>query len=414
MAETIRLGRLEDVGPAARLITHSFVGRTVAEMEDHLLRGPWSGVESLWVAEDAGRLAAACQLHPLRQWIGGVAMPVMGVGTVAVGPTYRRRGLAGRMLAAGLHHAYERGDIATALYPFRAAYYAQLGYALVGEARQYRLAPQALPDAPADRARVRLVETDDDERAMKVVYAAAVRRQGGQLERTERSWQRVWSGEPDGAAVVHYTETGDPDAYAVVGYRTDARTGARYLDVEEQVWLSDEGQRAIYGWLASLGDQWQEILYRAHPDELFDQRIAEPRLPAGSAPGWRLWFPAATLLRGPMFRLLDVPGALHRRTLARAEPVTLRIEVQDALLPQNRGPWRVQMADGGCAVDANGDGAADATLATDIGTLSRIYIGDLAVSDAVRLGFATIDVPQVARRADAAFHLPRPWMFDRF
>lgn len=414
MAETFRLGRIEDAAPAARLITHSFVGRSAAEMEEHLVRGPWSGVESLWLAEEDGRLVAACQLHPLRQWIGGVAMAVAGVGTVAVAPTHRRRGLAGRMLAAGLQRAHERGDVATALYPFRAAYYAQLGYALVGEARQYRLAPYALPDAPEERARVRLVEGEEGERAMKAVYAAAARRENGHLERTDRSWLRVWNGEPEQAAVVYYGESGDAEAYAIVRYRTDLPPAARFLDVEERMWLTDAGQRALYGWLASLGDQWRELVYRAHPDELFDQRIAEPRLPAESAPGWRLWFPAATLMRGPMFRLLDVPGALHRRTLEPAEPVALRVEVRDALLPQNRGPWRVRMAEGGCEVEAHEAGAADGTLAADIGTISRLYIGDLAVGDAVRLGLATLDRPELAARLDAALRLPRPWMFDRF
>ena len=38
-----------------------------------------------WV-EEGDRLVGACQLLPLQQWVGGVAIPVMGLGTVTVAP----------------------------------------------------------------------------------------------------------------------------------------------------------------------------------------------------------------------------------------------------------------------------------------------------------------------------------------
>jgi predicted acetyltransferase len=414
MSVRFRPGHADDVAAAARIVNHSFVGRSVAEFEALLADGPWSGVESLWIGEDDGRPAAVCQLHPLRQWIGGAALPVAGVGTVAVSPAHRRRGLAARMLESGLRFARERGDVATALYPFRVSYYAQLGYALVGEARQYRLAPQALPDAPAERQRIRLVDGDDEERAMKAVYALGARRETGQLLRSEHSWQRVW-GSDDRAAAVYYGDDGEPEAYAIVRTRADLPPTERFLEVEERMWLDAAGQRAIYAWLGSLGDQWRELVYRAHPDERFEERIAEPRLPQDSAPGWNLWFPSATLLRGPMFRLLDVVGAFERRSLVPgARPVALRLHVEDRVLPENHGPWRVWMGRHSVEVEARDSGTVDAELRTDIATLSRIYIGDLSASTAVALGAATIDREEVLPRLDSMLRLPRPWMFDRF
>jgi predicted acetyltransferase len=414
MSERFRPGLPGEVPAAARLVNQSFVGRSVVEFEESLESGPWSGAESLWVAEEDQRLVAVCQLHSLQQWVGGVALPVAGVGTVTVSPTHRRRGLAGRMLEAGLRHARERGDVATALYPFRAAYYAQLGYALAGEALQYRLPPEAFPDAPAERRRLQLVDNDDDERAMKAVYALGARVETGQLVRTERSWQRVWGGDDHGA-VVYYGESGEPEAYAIVRYRTDLPAGERFAEVEERMWLSQAGQRAIYAWLGSLGDQWRELVYRAHPDERFDERVAEPRLPPRSAPGWGLWFPSATVLRGPMFRLLDVREALRRRSVrAGRSGITLKLEVEDRQIRKNQGPWRVRTEASGIEVEPYTSGAVDASLSLDVGTLSRIYLGDLSVRDAVWSGLATLDRDAVLGPLDRALRLPRPWMFDRF
>lgn len=416
MSETYRPARPEEVSEVARLEMHSFPStlRDQAWWEDRLVNGPNGGLESLWVGEENGRLVAACQLFWKRQWIGGEALPVMGLGSVAIAPTHRRRGLAQRFLTAAFEHTRERGDIGSALYPFRASFYEKLGYGLAGEAHQYQIPPALLPDDREARERVRLVDTEDDEAAMRAVYAEAVRTQTGQMDRTERNWTNVWGGEGQ-AAVVYWGEGGEAEGYAIVRYRSDLPVTQRFLEVEERMWLTLGAQRGIYAWLSSLGDQWREVVYRAHPEEGFGDRISEPRLPLLANPGWGLWFPSATLLRGPMFRLLDVPGALARRTLVGDAEMTLALEVDDEQVPENRGPWRVRLEGGRMEVEPLRDaGAVDASLSLPVETLSRIYIGALAPWQAVAGGLASIDRPEVIQVLDFAFHLPRPWMFDRF
>lgn len=399
----------------ARLQAHSFPSATrgVSWWEDFLVGGPHGGLEALWVGEEGGRLVAACQLLWLRQWIGGVPIRVMGLGSVAIAPTHRRRGVAGRLLTAGFEHARERGDVATALYPFRATYYQELGYGLAGEAHQYQVPPQVLPDAPEERRRVQLVSSEADRRAVRGVYEAGARLQTGQLERSERMWNAVWGGD-DRAAVLYVGKSGEPEGYAVVRYRADLPVTTRFLEVEERIWLSLEAQRGIYAWLSSLGDQWRELVYRAHPEEGFGDRLNEPRLPLLSAPSWGLWFPSATLLRGPMFRLLDVPAALEARTAPEGVELTLALTVDDPQVPENRGPWRVRVEGGHIRVEPHRGGAVDASLSLRIDTLSRIYIGALQPWQAESGGLAVIDRPEVVPTLDAALLVPRPWMFDRF
>lgn len=416
MSETYRPARPEEVPDIARLEAHSFPSTTRGHdwWEDWLLHGPHGGLESLWVGEENGRPVAACQLLWMRQWIGGVAMPVMGLASVAIAPTHRRRGMAGRMLTAGFEHARERGDVGSALYPFRASFYEDLGYGLAGESHQYQVPPALLPDDREARQRIRMVVDEDDEAAMRAVYAEAARQQTGQMARSERNWRNAW-GREDQAAVVYWGEGGEAEGYAIVRYRADLPLTQRFLEVEERMWLTLGAQRGIYAWLSSLGDQWREIVYRAHPEEGFGDRIREPRLPLLSNPGWGLWFPSATLLRGPMFRVLDVPDALEMRSLVGDAELVLGLEVEDEQVPENRGPWRVRVEGGRMEVEPlRAGGATDAYLTLPVDTLSRIFIGAIAPWQAVAGGLATIDRPEMIQMLDFAFHLPKPWMFDRF
>ena len=416
MSETFRPARQDEIDDVARLTAHSFPapGRDLAYWEDFLTHGAHGGLEALWVAEEHGRLVGSCQLLWLRQWISGVAMPVMGLGAVAIAPTHRKRGLATRMLISGFEHARERGDVATALFPFRAAFYSSLGYGLAGEAHQYQVPPALLPDSREERMRVQLVDGEADEAAMRQVYRdAAQRLQTGQLDRSERSWKKAWGG-ADQAAVIYRGPGGEPEGYAIVRYRADLPVDRRFLEVEERAWLTLGAQRGIYGWISTLGDQWREVVYRAHPEEGFGDRLNEPRLPPLSAPGWRLWFPSATLLRGPMFRLLSVPDALRMRRIKASPKLSIALEVDDPHIPENRGPWCLRLDEGEIQVEPYGGGRVDATLRLPVDTLSRIFIGALLPWQAVAGGLAQIDHPELILVLDHALDVPRPWTFDRF
>jgi predicted acetyltransferase len=258
-----------------------------------------------------------------------------------------------------------------------------------------------------------MVSGDADFAAMRSVYDAGARMQTGQLDRTERGWSKVWGGD-DRAAVLYRGPEGDAEGYAIVRYRADLPLTERFLEVEERIWLTLRAQWGLYAWMSTLGDQWREIVYRAHPEEGFGDRLSEPRLPLLSNPGWGLWFPSATLLRGPMFRLLDVAEAMRQRTLASDVEMRLALSVDDEQVPENRGPWLLHLGDGRVEVEPHRGEAADARLEVSIDTLSRIYIGAIAPWQAIAGGWATIDDADAVPLLDRALELPRPWMFDRF
>ena len=416
MSVHFRAAREDELPALVELEMHSFPNpaRDRHWWEDFLANGPHGGVESLWVGEEEGRAVAVCQLYYKRQWIGGNPIPVAGLGAVAIAPTRRRRGLAGKMICAGFRHALERGDVASALYPFRVAFYAGLGYGLAGTAHQYHVPPDQFPDDRQARDHLRLVSTPEDEAEMREVYAQGAWLETGQFERDERSWKSAWPGTPDHAGILYVGDSGRAEGYVIVRYRADLALNERYLEVEERMWLTPEARRGIYAFLSSVADQWREVLYRAHPDELFVEQLSEPRLPVLAEPGWRLWFPSAVVLRGPMFRVLSVPAALEMRSAIHGPGLTVEIEIQDEQIPENRGPWRLRVEEGRMHVEKAGTGAVDAKMSMNVETFSRIYVGAIAPGQAVGAERAVIDREEALPALNTAFRLPRPWTFDRF
>ena len=172
--------------------------------------------------------------------------------------------------------------------------------------------------------------------------------------------------------------------------------------------------RGLYAWLGTLGDQWRLLVYRAHVNERFGDRIEEPRIPPGSEPGWNLWFPSAVLLRGPMFRLLDVPGAFRARPHFGRASMTLGLEVEDAQVPENAGHWCLRLDEGVPTIERGECARPDATIRVSIEILSRIFVGALTPSEAVNQSAIWIDGLDLLPALNAAFSLPRPWTFDGF
>lgn len=415
MPESVRyhIAGSDDVSAAGRIAAHSFPApqRTRAWWDERLRDPVWGGgTESLLVGSDEGRIMAACQMHPLRQWVAGERMPVTGIGTVAISPAYRKRGIAADLVAHSLRLGRERGDVASALYPFRVSFYRRLGYGLAGEAHQYRIPPRSLPDA-AERRGVEMLEDDDGRADALALYGEWMQRETGQLERSMRLWLHTLA--DDGRALFGWrAPDGSLEGYALVIYRTDLAPEERFLEVDELIWTTDRARRGLYGWLASLDDQWQHILLRALPSHRLGDWLREPRLPHGAAPAWRLWSPAATLMSGPMFRLLDVRAAFEGRRMQDSPPIACAFDVTDDVLPENTGTWRIALDAGRAAVERAG--AVDLTLKLDVSTLSRIFIGALSPSAAIAAGLLECDRPAMLPLLDTAFALPEPWTFDRF
>jgi predicted acetyltransferase len=295
------------------------------------------------------------------------------------------------------------------LYAFRNSFYQKLGYGGAGVALQYLVPPEALPES-AERERVERIEGAQRADALEL-YNNWIRTQNGQVERTARMWEHAYSA-PNTAMLGYRNESGALEGYALVVYRADLPVSERFLEVNELVSATAAARAGLFGWLASLGDQWQRILIRALPSHHLGEILRDPLLPRGSAPLWGLYVPAATLLIGPMFRLLDVGAGWRVRRVQAAKPQSFGLHVVDSEIPENSGDWRLTLENGMAEVARGATPAGG--LRTDISTLSRLYIGALQPSVAYQAGLLECDRPETLSALDAALALPEPWTFERF
>lgn len=397
----LRRAEPSDAVPLSELWAMAFPGpRTAADRLRQLETGlPYGGIEATWVEEDREGILGAFRAYRFTEVLAGARVPMMGLASVAVDPCARRRGLARRLCADATRIGRERGDAVSVLYPFRPSFYRSLGWGTAGELRAHVFRPEHLAEHPGSE-RVRKAR-DADAPAAAACYEAVALRSNGLVLRGEGAWTHLL--EEPGNRLFILPDDGGVSGYVVTRFSSGRRPTSRELLLRELVARDEDALRALLAWVGAQRDQWRRVRYDAAPGEAFDLRLADPRRP-GFAYRRPLWHTVATLLQGPMLRVLDVEAALAApRVWGGREPASgvLVLEVEDELLPENRGPWRMEVSGGEGRAGAGGGSAADARLSTDAATLGSIYAGELAPSVAARLGLARVDGD--ARFVDAVF-----------
>lgn len=387
----VRAGRRTDIPEIASLWAHTFPdGPSQADRIRTLeTAGEAGGIESVTVAIEGDRMAGALKSLRFVQHIGGAGLPMFGLSAVGVAPWARRRGVARELCEHALREARSRGDSVSALYPFRPAFYRRLGWALTGCLHTWRFAPEQLPDTGDPHVHL---ARDADLPAVSDCYARFARGSNGLIDRDAGRWERLR--EPAGTWTFVARGDGQVDGYMIVRYGGDRSGGRRPLYIRELIADEPATFRRLIGFVSRQRDLWRRVRYDASPDEHFGRFLSDPR-PPGYRAARRLWAQTATIIRGPMFRLVDVPAAFRSRpTWGSGEPFEFVLGVADAQLPGNAGPWWVSFDGNSVTVREAGEQerpASAAALFVDAPALAELYAGEIAPSEAARLGSARIE-----------------------
>lgn len=293
----------DDVPLLAELFALAFPGERSVDERSRALRsgGVYGGMETTWLAELDGVPAGAFRAYRLTLNLHGRRWPTLGLASVAVSPSFRRRGIGRWMCREALRLGLARGDLLSALYPFRVSFYGSLGYALVGSYHRYRFPLADLPVGPGWE-RVHWLPRGE-ETPLREVYARVAGRSNGLVDRTDRMWGFLRN--ERFSSHVYLDGSGEPRGYLVASFQR-RRTGM-VLVIRELLAEDPAAWEGLLGWIAAQRDQASECVLDTLPSEDFHARLAHPRRP-GSRGGRDLWFESATLLRGPMVRVLDPVG----------------------------------------------------------------------------------------------------------
>jgi predicted acetyltransferase len=310
---------------------------------------PRFGLRDVRVGELDGEIVAALVLYPLHAYVRGEKLPVTGIGSVAVSPEHRRRGVGEALVRASLREMRQRGDALSMLYAFRGDFYRRFGWGLIETPIMLSVPPALLPASEESR-RVRRLRLPDRPLVQQLYDRYARERGHFALARRAEWWERrLWGYE--GEWIVYERRRGQIEGYLHV--QVDAGDGPwkLVLTVNEFVALTPDAHRGLTGYLHGLRDQAVELVMSTPPDAPWAAELAdaanlrgEMKLGVVRSSGHAGY--------GAMLRLVEVKSALESLPVAPHARGELLLDVRDEMIPSNERAWRVHARDGRLSVRA--------------------------------------------------------------
>lgn len=330
--------------------------------------------------------------------IRGCRLSTPGLSAVATPPEYRRQGHASDLLRHVLEEYRERGDHVSVLWPFKYAFYRDLGWEEAYRFVHHEVEPDRLQTAAATPAGEFSPVSPDEYHLVDEVYRRCTDGYDLAFARDETWWRHrlfeSWFGQ-------HYVYRWIDDDGTTRGYlifRHDGDDRDRTLAVYDHGATDAEAYRQLCRFLAD------------HDSQVGSIRMAEPiegtlRDHLETRGGVE-----TTIHGGAMVRLVDAPRTLEAISLPADVEATVVLDIADDLVDWHDGALEVAISDG-AAMCTRTD--SDPEVALDIGTLSAIVVGAQPVSRYVDTGDLTGDTDAIAA-LEAAFP-PRPvWCPDWF
>ena len=340
---------------------------------------------------DGADPAAVCGHHDFTLRIRGVDRDVAGLSAVASPPEHRRQGHVKRLLRESLAEYRRDGVHFSVLWPFEHGFYRRYGWATVSRYRRIRAPPKqfafvddagdagAAADGDEPAGRFRRLDADDHAAAAAVLSATAdhtdftmARTEDWWRERTLRGWKTdpfVYGWERDGElrALWSYTfEEGDAPDEGTTMVVSDAAVA------EPSAWDH------VFRFCRNHDSQVETVRLRLPEDRSVLDRVADPEAVTEE------------IRSGPMFRLVDVAGALEALDPDPAIETTFTLAVDEPLAGWHDRLLRVTVTDG--VVDViHEDTDVSVDVTTGVGALSQLYAGYRTVTELRTYADLTVD-----------------------
>lgn len=344
----------------------------------------------------------------LNLWMRGARLPCQGVAYVGTLKTHRRggskeeRGIASQIMDATIAKARERGEVVSALMPFRASFYEHFGYGNAEQRVEWTVPLAILPRGEFDG--YRFCEPSDDAALLSLRSREAARGQcdietsAAALEAFKRSWA-------DGQAFVDQPNANGPIEGSV--YLLEER-GPATATVNVEDWSSDSPAAFLrmLHFLASLKDQYTYVRITLPADLPLNRLLKESQIPHRQVD-----HPVAT--KRPytrmQIRVLDHVSLLSALTLPSARKGSCSIAIKETEGAITR--LKLDLS-GGKLIAKPTTGDCDVEI-TDV-LWASIVSGDLAASNALRWGNIRSTSSTAIDLLDAFCEGPLPWCQEYF
>jgi len=329
----------------------------------------WTGKPGAFsmVAISNGQVSGSATVLELTATRGEAVLKCGGVCGVAVLPEMRKSGVGSAMMTWLVRHLRETGTPLASLYAFREPYYRKFGYELTGSPFKITCPTHRWPKTTCTLPIQRLGPTDW--RQLVDCYTKFAHSRSGLNIRSESEWQRVLG---ENRPLTIYA-IGEPvEAYAVVSHVTTFWTTDH---ISEVAWSSRSGYDGLLSMLGGLAINKSGLSWREPSDGIFFGEYMDEGI-------------EVKLERPIMFRVTDVPAALRLLKPHSPETGEFVLQIHDAIVPENEGPWKVSFGGGHVTVElaANGE-SPDLTM--DIKKFAQAFMGEpsltqLAASESIQ------------------------------
>lgn len=323
--------------------------------------------EEDWGAfDEKGTLMARIINNRYTSYVDGQEIQNGGIGAVSTLPEYRNTGAVRNIFEKLLPYAYENGEVISTLYPFSHQFYRKFGYETVCYRNQYRFKPEVLKGYHFDGEAVMWEEGEDISdyfslyRQFAPKYNLAVKREEALMKR-EHMKDNIYKERKFSYLL---REKGQNVAYLLIEdvYQKEAA----FMWVEEAVWNSPEGFRAILGFLARFSADYGEIeLTLPYDLELYSV--------IRSAKAYEI---QKTTRQDYMVRVINVKRMLE--ILSKPEGTDCRIRVCDPQIEQNNRIWHVTENE----VEVAADGT-ETDMEVSIQAFSQLAVGAISLDEAL-------------------------------
>jgi predicted acetyltransferase len=365
------------------------------------------------LAERDGEALGTTTSLSLTMWVRGAPLPCQGVAFVGTIKTHRRgatasgqRGIASQLMDHTLRRARERGEVVSALMPFRASFYEHFGYGLVERRHEWAVPLSIFPGGDFDGFQFARHD-DEDLDAMLRCRQRLVERGQCDIERSREAWEAYYK-TPVGEffEVVDRGPGGAVRGYVLFGNeKIDGRT---YLRVEDQAYESPEALHRQFHFLASLKDQYSAAILTLPRDVPLNRMLRESQLPHRPV---EHAVPRLQTITRMQLRVLDHKRFLEALKLPRDGVTNGAVNVAVHECEGTVSKFRVEIGDGRATVSSSN---ASPDIECPDKTWAAIACGDMTATNASRFGLIRARDERAARVLDVLSVGPVPFCAEYF
>ncbi|HSU69652.1 MAG TPA: GNAT family N-acetyltransferase [Tepidisphaeraceae bacterium] len=370
-----------------RLLCYAHSGRDAESYRLRIRDNPTAKPGDFLLAEKDGTPVGTATSLSMTMWVRGVAIPCQGVAWVGTVKTHRRKtsqedGVASQLMRETLRKARERGQVVSALMPFRGSFYEHFGYGFVERRNEWTLPLSVLPQGSFDG--IRFYEERDLDELVRFRQRVVERGQCD-IERPRDVWAFQLKARTEaGFVIVDRPETNGP----IRGFLCFEHEQVRTKDHLRVMQINYEDipalQRQLH-FLASLRDQYFAAILTLPIELPLNWLLKETQLPHRLVNHDHAELRQDTRMQ---VRILDHKKFLESLRIPEVHEGQAIVEVRECEGQESR--FKVEMSDGRITVFAT---HATPDFVCPDRVWAAVACGDLSASRAVELGLAQADGP---------------------